>query len=166
MKYFFIALLASFALSSCSHYYYIVRHGEKAVQEQNMSSDVPLSAVGEQRANDLKELLKFKNIKSVYSTNTIRTRSTAQPTADYFKLSIQLYGPKPDTSFINLLRSKNENILITGHSNTIDDVVNMLCGENRVPGDLSEKEFDNLFIVKKRGKKFEFIPKKYGVSMH
>jgi len=164
MKYFFIALLTSFTFSSCSHYYYIVRHGEKAVQEQHMSSDVPLSAAGEQRARDLKEVLKSKSIKSVYSTNTIRTRSTAQPTADYFNLSIQLYNSKPDSSFISQMKSKNENILIVGHSNTIDDIVNKLCGETKVPGDLSEKEFDNLFIVKKKGKKFVFIPKKYGVT--
>ncbi|MEI9810434.1 MAG: histidine phosphatase family protein [Bacteroidota bacterium] len=103
-----------------------------------------------------------KKIAYVYSTNTIRTKSTAQPTADYFSLSIETYNPRPDSAFISLLKTKKKNTLVVGHSNTIDDIVNKLCGETKVAGDLPETEFDNLFIVKKKGNKMIFRQKKYG----
>ncbi len=54
-----------------------------------MSSDVPLSDKGKERAEALKEVLKNKKIAYVFSTNTIRTKSTAQPTADYFGLQTE-----------------------------------------------------------------------------
>ena len=81
-----------------------------------MSSDVPLTEKGKQRAEALKEVLKDKKIAYVFSTNTIRTKSTAQPTADYFHLTTEMYGPRRDSAFINLLRSKKKNTLIVGHS--------------------------------------------------
>jgi 2,3-bisphosphoglycerate-dependent phosphoglycerate mutase len=148
--------------TSCGHTYYVVRHAEKATATSNMSSDVPLTPDGEQRAIDLREALKNKKIEYVYSTNTIRTRTTAQPTADHFGLKIETYGPRPDTAFINLLKTKKKNTLVVGHSNTIDDIVNMLCGEKKVSGDLPETDYDNLFTVKKKGKKYVFKGLTYG----
>ena len=124
-----------------------------------MSSDVPLSDAGKKRAEAIKEIMKRNTIASVYSTNTIRTRSTAQPTADYFHLTIETYGPRPDSAFINLLKTKKKNTLIVGHSNTVDDIVNMLCGKKEVPGDLPDTEYNKLFVVKKKGKKFLFTEK-------
>jgi 2,3-bisphosphoglycerate-dependent phosphoglycerate mutase len=142
--------------SSCSHSYYIVRHAEKATQEANMSSDVPLTEAGKKRAEEIKDILKDKKIAYIFSTNTIRTKSTAQPTADHFHLTTEIYGPRPDSAFIVLLKSKKKNTLIVGHSNTIDDVVNMLCGKKEVAGDLPDAEYNKLFIVKIKGKKISF----------
>lgn len=151
---------------SCSHSYYIVRHAEKATASPGMSSDVALSDAGQQRAAALKEALKDKKIDEVFSTNTIRTKSTAQPTADHFGKTITVYGPRPDSAFIQLLKSKHRNILVVGHSNTIDDIVNGLYGKKAVPGDLPETEYDNLFIIKVKGKKVSFRQEKYGAPSH
>jgi phosphohistidine phosphatase SixA len=148
--------LVLFVFSSCSHSYFIVRHAEKETAASNGSTDVPLTATGQQRALALKEILKGKKIGYVFSTNTIRTKSTAQPTADYFHITPEIYGPRPDSAFITLLKTKKKNTLIVCHSNTIDDVVNMLCGSTKVPGDLPETEFSKLFIVKMKGKKLVF----------
>jgi phosphohistidine phosphatase SixA len=147
--------LIVFTLCSCSHSYYIVRHAEKATQEANMSSDVPLTPAGEQRARAISEILHNKKIAYVFSTNTIRTKSTAKPTADYFHLTTEIYGPRPDSAFIRLLRSKKKNTLVVGHSNTVDDIVNMLCGEKKL-GDLPDSEYSKMFIVKMKGKKAYF----------
>src|SRR6185295_1654081 len=143
--------------SSCSHTYYVVRHAEKATQEANMSSDVPLTEAGKKRAEQIKEILKDKKIAYVFSTNTIRTKSTAQPTADYFHLTTETYGPRPDSAFINLLKTKNKNTLIVGHSNTVDDIVNMLCGKKEVDADLPDSQYNKLFIVTVKGKKIKFL---------
>jgi len=146
---------------SCSQTYYVVRHAEKAVQAPNMSSDVPLSDAGKQRAENLKEVLKDKKIGLIYSTNTIRTKTTAGPTANHFLITITEYPPRPDSAFITLLKSKKQNTLVVGHSNTIDDIVNMLCGEKKVAGDLPDAEYDNLYVIKRKGKNFIFKNEKY-----
>lgn len=151
-------------LTSCSHTIYVVRHAEKAPAGPNMNSDVPLSVPGQQRAEDLKEVLKDKKISMVYSTQTVRTVSTATPTADHFGVKIELYGPKPDSAFISTLLAHKKNLLVVGHSNTVDDIVNLLCGATKVQGDLSDKEYDNLFEVKIKGKKKLFKREKFGAA--
>ncbi len=157
-----VGCIISLAFCSCGHSYYIVRHAEKATAEANMSSDVPLTDKGKERAEALKDILKDEKIAYIFSTNTIRTKSTAQPTANYFNLPTETYNPRPDSAFISLLKSKKKNTLIVGHSNTVDDIVNKLCGETKIAGDLPETEYDNLFVVKKKGKKMVFLEKKYG----
>jgi len=139
----------------------VVRHAEKAAQAANMSSDVPLSTVGKQRAERLGGLLHDKKIGLIYYTNTIRTKTTAEPTANHFLLSINTYGPKPDSAFIKLLKSQKKNTLVVGHSNTVDDIVNMLCGETKVAGDLDETIYDNLYVIKRKGRKFIFRNEKF-----
>lgn len=152
----------SLTICSCSHSYYIVRHAEKATVETNMSNDVPLTDKGKKRAEALKDILSMKKIANVFSTNTIRTKSTAQPVADFFYLKVEIYGASPDSAFINLLRSKKENTLIVGHSNTVDDIANHLCGKMVVHGDLKDSEYDNLFVVTRKGHHYIFTAKKYG----
>jgi broad specificity phosphatase PhoE len=161
MRYLLIAfLLISF--TSCAQTIYIVRHAEKGTPMAN-SSDVPLSAEGEARALALKEVLKNEKIEVIYSTNTIRTKTTAKPTADHFSLTIETYGPRPDSAFISMLKSSNKNILVVGHSNTIDDIANMLLGTTEAGGDLKDSDYDNLFIIKRKGDKFILKKETYGV---
>lgn len=149
-------------LASCTHTYYVVRHAEKATPSDgtvmNTPNDPPLSVSGQQRAQALKNVLSDKGIRHIYSTNTIRTRSTAQPLSELLNLNIQTYGPRPDTAFIQQLKLLRKNTLIVGHSNTIDDIANMLAGEQKVDGDLPESVYDQLFIIryKNGGKKIEF----------
>ena len=156
--------LSAILLTSCARTYYVVRHAEKAAQAANMTSDVPLSDAGQQRALALREVLKDKKIDSIFSTNTIRTRTTAQPTADLFKASIATYGPMPNAEFIARLRAIKKNVLVVGHSNTVDDIVNGLTGQKSVAGDLTDSQYDNLYVIRIKGKKAKFENKKYGVA--
>ena len=160
---FIISSLIACIFTSCSHTYYIVRHAEKAAPDATMSSDPPLTERGKERAEALKEMLKSKKIAYVFSTNTIRTRSTAQPAADYFHIKIEGYGPKPDSAFIALLKAKRKDVLVVGHSNTVDDIVNMLCNEKKIPADLDDSEYSHLFIVKYKGRKIFFSKKEIPV---
>src|SRR5690348_12913878 len=154
-----LALLVSLIGFSCNyHSYYIVRHAEKEAAGPNMSSDVPLSSAGKDRAQQLEMMMRDKKLAAVYSTNTIRTRSTAQPTADYFHLPIKVYGPRPDSAFIAELKQYKTNVLVVGHSNTVDDIVNALTGENKLK-DLDDAVYNKLFVVKMRGKKVLFEEK-------
>ena len=156
-----ICLLILF--SSCNrNTFYIVRHAEKATAAPNMSSDVPLSEAGEKRAIALKELLKEKDVRYIFSTQTIRTTSTAKPLSELKSVPVQLYSPRDTTDkFIMRLKSiRKGSVLIVGHSNTVDDVVNKMMGQTLL-SDLAETEYDNLFIVKRKGKKYFFEREKY-----
>ncbi|MEO5562073.1 MAG: phosphoglycerate mutase family protein [Chitinophagaceae bacterium] len=152
----FLLAIVTLVCVSCSHTYYVVRHAEKEAAAPNMSSDVPLSREGKERTEKIKEILKTKKIRSVYSTNTIRTKSTAQRTADYFSLPVIMYGPRLDSTFTVQLRAMKSNVLIVGHSNTVDDIVNALCKEKKL-NDLDDSEYNKLFIVTYRGKKIFFM---------
>lgn len=157
---FFIAAL--FLLSCKTTNYYIVRHAEKATASNTtMSNDVPLSDAGKQRAEALKEILQKEHIKHIFSTNYIRTKSTVQPLADAIHIPIKIYDPK-DSTFISKLKSLEGNILIVGHSNTVDDLVNGLSNKKEIAGDLPDSEYGDLFIVKKKGKKISFEKKHFG----
>ena len=114
----------------------------------------------------LKQMLSGKSIKHIYSTNTLRTTSTAKPLQELFlNMPIQIYSSKPDSMdlFIQQLKSiKKGNTLVVGHSNTVDDIANKLSGSTVVPGDLKDTEYDNLFIIKRKGDKYSFKREKYG----
>ena len=161
-----IFILAVLFLLSCkTTTYYIVRHAEKetptAMSNTTMTSDVPLSEAGKQRAEALKEILQNENIKHIYSTNFVRTKSTAQPLADTIHVPVEIYDPK-DPAFISKLKSLDGNVLIVGHSNTVDDLVNELSGKKEINGDLPDTEYGDLFIVKKKGSKITFEKKHFG----
>ena len=88
-----------FILSSCGNMFYIVRHAEKetGIDPGTMKTftDPPLSLAGNQRALKLKEILGSKNVKHIYSTNTLRTISTAEPLKElYLNMPIQIYSSK------------------------------------------------------------------------
>ena len=150
---------------SCSRTIYVVRHAEKApvAAGSNMSAtDPPLSDAGQQRAEALKEVMKSKKLGYIFSTNTIRTRSTAEPTRAHFGLTIETYPPFGDAAFFTKVKSLKKNALIVGHSNTLDNIVNGICGSSKIPGDLPESEYDHLFIIRKKGKNFIFEQQRYG----
>lgn len=156
-------IAAAMLMASCSHTYYIVRHAEK---EQNgsgnmMNNDPALSEAGKVRAIVLKEQLQNKRIRHIYSTNTLRTKSTVQPLSDAISVPVEIYS-STDSLVMELKKIKKGNVLVVGHSNTVDDIVNKLCGETKIQADLGDSQYDNLFIVKYKGKKITFSRHKYG----
>ena len=158
------------AFSSCSSVkYYIVRHAEKetasAGTTMSTPDDPPLSAAGRIRAIELREALRTKGIRYIFSTNTIRTVSTAQPLNELRGATkIELYNTRDSLDFLiqKLKDIQKGHSLIVGHSNTVDDIVNKLCGETKIAGDLPDSEYDNLYIVTKKGKRMKFENKTYG----
>ena len=165
-----ILYLLPLILCSCgSVKYYVVRHAEKetasAGTTMSTPNDPPLSAAGRVRAIELREALKAKNIRYIFSTNTIRTVSTAQPLNELRgATSIELYNTRDSLDFLiqKLKEIQKGNSLIVGHSNTVDDIVNKLVGEKKIPADLPDSEYDNLYIITKKGKQYRFENKTYG----
>jgi|GEM_PF-302425 len=129
-------------LLSCTSTYYIVRHADKTG-----SGDVPLNALGQARAETLRDTLKDKKISSIYSTSYLRTQQTAQPTADHYNKAIITYSAF-DTSSLSGAKSLGKNRLIVGHSNTVPQVVHYLGGTLSFD-EINEDDFDNLIILKR-----------------
>ncbi len=158
-KAFFVLLTIIF--SSCGTTYYVVRHGEKETSNMNMISDVNLSPAGKERAKELKDILIDKDIRHIFSTNMVRTKTTAQPLSDALQIPVQTYNAT-DTAFVKALKKGMKgNVLIVGHSNTVDNVVNIFLNKTLLQ-DLPETEYNNLFIIKKNGNTFRLIRKTYG----
>ena len=159
-----LLLICSALITGCTQKYFIVRHAEKAqasaTMTMNTPNDPPLTDLGTIRANALADRLSKEKIRKIFSTNTIRTQSTAQPVALLFNQTISTYT-EPDSTFIALLKGLHKNVLVVGHSNTVDDLVNGLTGR-KLLSDLPDKAYDNLFIVRRKGKKISFLQEKFG----
>ncbi len=167
MKLISLLLSISLLLTACSRTYYVVRHAEKAAPGPDMNKDVPLTPAGEQRALALRDSLRDKKIGYIFSTNTVRTKSTAAPLATELGLPTTLYDAKPDTNFIRMLMKLKKNALVVGHSNTVDDIVNGLCLKNKIITDLKDNEYDKLYVIRLTNqwwrKYYNLKEKRYGV---
>ena len=135
MKLFYSIIVLTVCISCNPVKYFVVRHAEKEVPSSGSTmstpNDPPLSAAGKVRAIELREELKSQNIQYIFSTNTIRTISTANPLSELRGLKIELYNTRDSLDyFIKKLKTIIKgNSLIVGHSNTVDDIVNKLCSE-------------------------------------
>src|SRR5688500_4696377 len=125
-----IFLLVTILFSSCTTTYYVVRHAEKEAGTTMTAttirtSDVPLSPEGERRAEALKKLLNNKSVDQIASTNTIRTKTTVEPYSKAVDKEIRLYLNDSLQHYISKWNGlSSSSILIVGHSNTVDDIVN------------------------------------------
>lgn len=161
----FWILLASLCFTACSERIYVVRHAEKATAAPGnmMSSDVPLSEAGQERAELLRDILKYKDIRSIYTTQTIRTSSTAAPLSKWLSVPIQHYHARDTLQrFAQILRTAKGSALVVGHSNTVDDLVNAIAGESLVQGDLPETVYDRMFILTKTKRGIRFKQTSFG----
>lgn len=132
---------------------YIVRHAEK----QLVGNDPELAYVGGVRAIKLSEILEKENIKHVFSTDYIRTRNTVKPTAEKAGVEIEIYDPNNHDALVEELRKREGNILVVGHSNTVSQVANYFVGEGEKFADLTDLEYDFIYVVTldKNGSKVE-----------
>lgn len=148
MKNHLILFVLFFAAYSCGPVQepktiYIVRHAEKIL----VGDDPDLSVAGTVRSKKLAQILEGKDIQHIYSTNTNRTRATVQPLADKLGITIELYDVKNHDELVKNLRVKEGNVLVVGHSNSIQDLVNYFVGSGEKYPELKDIEYDFIFIV-------------------
>jgi broad specificity phosphatase PhoE len=121
----------------------LVRHAEK-----DYGRNPVLIEKGIERAERLKEVLKNTSLDAVYSTNTNRTQSTAEPTATDKGLPIISYAPAEMQVFAKDLKRlyKGKTVLIVGHSNTTPAMANYLTETDEHPR-FSELDYTNLYVI-------------------
>lgn len=121
---------------------FVSRHAEKGTN----GSDPDLTAQGQLRAQNLAATLRRAGITHIFSTNTQRTRQTAQPLAGALGLPVQGYDAKQPAALVQQLKALGGISLVIGHSNTVPELVKALGGESH--GDIDEaNEFDRLYEI-------------------
>jgi len=121
---------------------FLVRHAEKASQTR----DPELSAQGAERALALARVLGDTGIEYIHSSDYIRTRKTAEPTAEKLGLVIQIYNPGELDVLASQLKEKGGTHLVVGHSNSTPSLVALLGGEPGMAINDAD-EYDRLYIV-------------------
>ena len=132
---------------------YIVRHVEKSTEPAHNPA---LTNEGKQRAETLKELLKYKNIQAIFSTPTARTMETAKPLSSLVNAPIQFYNNDTMTVFLQKIIDLKKNVLIVAHSNTILPMLDALKLSHKVTS-IPDNVFNNVFIIKIKGNKAETV---------
>lgn len=145
---------------------FVVRHAEK--QSDSNEDPTPLSEAGRARARRLADVLGDAGITAIYSTNTVRTKSTVEPLARMRNLPIRIYEARDATGKLDagiLARKLKQSlptdvVLVVGHGDTVGPLLTALgCPGNVRPG---AAEYDNLFLVVPRpGRDPELLRLKY-----
>ena len=152
-------LLLGFTSCQSTHKIYIVRHAEKTAEPAN---DPLLTNKGKQRAETLKDILKGKKIKAIFSTERTRTKETAKPLSQLINVPIQIYGNDTLAAFVQKVISLKKNALIIGHSNTSITMISSLNLPHTITF-IPEDDYDNMFIIKtQKGKAVKITETTYG----
>lgn len=155
MKNFFLAICIFAATSILAQHntesiYILVRHAEKDTSQAGstmMQADPSLTKQGLLRAEKLITVLKKYSIDSIFSTNFIRTISTASPIAKKLGLEINTYDHKKLQNFATqILSASGKTILVIGHSNTTPTLANLLIKEKKYEP-LDESVYNKIVIV-------------------
>lgn len=128
--------------------FFLVRHAEK---DTTGGSNADLNNIGRGRAAVLPKILKKITISGVYSTETPRTRNTAEPVAKAKKQVVTIYNAKKQAEFAQNLVNNGDGkrYFIVGHSNTIPQLAMQLSSRstNQPAADLPDNEYTRIYIV-------------------
>lgn len=145
----------------------LLRHAERL---SSPPDNPALSPAGEQRARDLVSAVGNAGIKTIFTTQYVRSVQTAQPLADHLAITPTQLGVDPFNpqayvqdliAHIRLAPSR-ASVLVVSHSNTIPMIVAAL--RTAVIGPIDEDEFDKLFIIETLGRpgKARIVRARYG----
>ena len=150
---------------------FLVRHAEK---EDEPRQDPPLKKEGVLRSQELARVLGDAGVKTIVTSQFVRTKQTAEPLASKTSVAVTSITLKPSPTnprliaeestavVVNkILERSGESVLVIGHSNSVPDVIKMLGGD--VVPTIDEKKFDDFFIVTVYAKgKARVVHLKYG----
>jgi hypothetical protein len=121
----------------------LVRHADRG-QDDNLTSD------GVVRAKELVHVLEKANIKAIFRTNTLRSKQTVQPLAEFLSLTPIEYA-YPSNNYQDLTNPIfssyiGQVVFVAGHTDTLEAITKSLNG-NPDNCSLSGNEFDNLCVI-------------------
>lgn len=136
----FLCLFPVAALSQNEGVIFLVRHAERGAGDAAL-----LNPAGEERARCLAQTLRDSQITKIFTTDVKRTQQTAEPLARKLHLQLTIV---PKSNMDELLRdlqaSKNDRVLVVGHSDTLPTVLQRL-GAGNLSAD--QMDYDRMMIV-------------------
>ncbi len=122
----------------------LVRHAEKA---SDGTEDPDLKPEGVDRANHLATLLEKEEVTAIYSTSYKRTHNTVIPLATAKGLTVNTYEAYKIGEIEAMIKKHaGGTIVISGHSNNIPWIANLLIGEERYK-DFEDSDYGNVLVV-------------------
>ena len=130
---------------------YLVRHAEKAAQP---AADPPLTEAGTKRAEGLARKLSKANIKTILTSQFLRTKNTGEPLAKQLGIAatvvpVKMAGRELSPDYLEEMAeraiSSDGNVLIVGHSNTVPEIIKALGGD--IVPTIDDATYDDLFVV-------------------
>ena len=125
--------------------YYFIRHAEKD-RSDPFNQNPKLTEKGHQRALKWAEYFKNIDFDAVYSSDFLRTKQTATPTADNNNLELTIYSPIKIDHKKFLKETEGQTILIVGHSDSTPKFVNKIIGKEKYP-DINDNINANLYVI-------------------
>jgi phosphohistidine phosphatase SixA len=146
----------------------LVRHAEKASQPKD---DPPLTAAGTHRAQHLATVLRDTKLNAIITTQYLRMRSTAQPTASALELTPEILPVKDvyNSAEIDahvkgiagtLRKHAGGSVLVVAHGNMISEIIAALGGP-QLPR-ICDPVYDHLFLLAPTSEKIQFVSARYG----
>jgi len=122
----------------------LVRHAEKVDDSQ----DPELSPQGKERVQRLVKAIGKYKPGGFFSTDFKRTCDTLAPLAAKREKKIEIYDPrKPQELIDTIMKSKTKRFVISGHSNTIPGIANLLL-KKEVFKNLNDSEHSVIWLVR------------------
>lgn len=122
----------------------LLRHSEKG---NDGTEDPDLKPEGFLRATRLAQILKDTQIDAIYSTNFKRTRNTVVPLSEVKSKPVQQYESFKVDEIENMLKKHNGGtVVISGHSNNIPWIANLLIGKEEFKN-YDDSEYGIMLIV-------------------
>lgn len=158
----FLLLTATYSLQAQTTKIWVVRHGEKNL-DNPADKDPALSLAGEERALALAKYLKGKKIAALFSTDYKRTRGTLAPLAAAQNLPLNLYKSTAYQALADTILShyKGKNIVISGHSNRLLGIVAAFNAKSTIK-EISEDEYSHIFLIEIDGDRVKLKEGHYG----
>jgi broad specificity phosphatase PhoE len=125
----------------------LVRHAERA---ETPAEDPGLNAAGQARAATLVDVARKANVTAIITTQLLRTRNTAEPTAKSLGITPEVLNAgdaRHAQRVASAIRSHvGKTVLVIGHSNTIPAIMEALGVKESAT--ICEMEYDKVFVVK------------------
>ena len=121
----------------------VVRHAEKEWED----GDPPLSDIGWQRAEALLRVAEESGVSVLFGTQYMRTTQTLEPIAERLGLEILTHEARDSEGLAKRIVTEHAGrvVLVSGHSNTVPEIVAALGATE--PDPIDDAEYDNLYVV-------------------
>jgi phosphohistidine phosphatase SixA len=147
-----------------------VRHADRASQP---AGDPGLTEAGAQRAKDLAASLRDTRLTAIITTQYLRVRDTAQPTAAALSLAPEVFAVKnvydaadQEAHVKDVLAALHKHaggaVLVVDHGNMIWRIIAALGGP-RLP-DICDPIYDHMLVVVPIAGKIQLVSSRYGAA--